>query len=159
MRGKRLTKAEKRVAGILAWRRIGVLVCLAFVWIVLMWLLWCIPIARSEGVSARTSYGVLQWQEGKGSPGQAGTAGRVLPLGIAGSSRIRPVAVAFTVLISVAGTAFIVVYARRSLRNLTPRWRCQNCGHVVSDGFPQSTVCSECGELPNLQKDPWAFWT
>ena len=89
----------------------------------------------------RTSYGILRWLDVTD-----------------GVSRIHPVAATLTILTCAAVTAFMVVYGRRTQRNLTPRWQCQNCGHVVTDGFPQSNVCSECGELPNLQKDPWAFW-
>jgi hypothetical protein len=29
---------------------------------------------------------------------------------------------------------------------------------MVSGGFPRNNLCPECGELPNLRKDPWAFW-
>ncbi|MHC4080523.1 MAG: hypothetical protein ACYTFF_13400 [Planctomycetota bacterium] len=156
MRDTHLTNAQKRTAVTLLWRRVGAAVWLVFVWITLMWLLWCFPVSRSVGGGVRTSYGALQWQTIKGGE-QAGSA-KLLPLGTVGRSRGRPVAAVFTLLISVAGTAFIVVYGNRTFRNLTPRWQCQNCGHTVSAGYPQSNVCSECGELPNLWQDPWAFW-
>jgi hypothetical protein len=159
MRSKRRIKAETHIAGSLGWRRIGVLVWLSLLWVMLMWLVWCFPLVRSDGISVHTTYGILQWQEGRSSRAQAGTVGRLLPAGIAGRSWINPVALAFSIVISAAGSAFLVVYGHRWLRNLTPRWKCRHCGHVVRDGFPQSNVCSECGELPNLQKDPWAFWS
>jgi hypothetical protein len=143
MCSKRLTKAETRITEILAWRRIGIVVWLIFVWGALVWVVSGFPYARAVhgGSKSRTSYGILRWLDVTG-----------------GVSEIHPVAATLTILICAAVTAFMVFYVRRTLRNLTPRWQCQNCGHVVSHGFPQSNVCTECGELPNLRKDPGAFW-
>jgi hypothetical protein len=143
MRSKRLTKAEKRAVPTLSWRQIGVVAWLIFIWIMLVWVVSGFPYSRAVhgGSRLRTSYSILRWLDVTD-----------------GVSWIHPGAATLTILTCAAVTAFMVVYGRRTLRNLTPRWQCQNCGHAVSDGLPQSNVCSECGELPNLQNDPWAFW-
>jgi len=143
MRSKRRINAEKRAVPTLSWRQIGVVVLLVFIWITLVWVLSGFPCSRAVhgGTTLRTSYGILRWLD-------------VTDV----VRRIHPVAASLTILACAAVTAFMVVYGRRTLGNLTPRWKCQNCGHVVSHGFPRSNVCSECGELPNLRKDPWAFW-
>ncbi len=150
MRGKRPVKTEKRTVSTLLRRRIGVVVGLVFVWATVVWVVSYFPYSRAHGGSVRTSYGVLRWFEVTAPREQAGIASW-LPLHTVGASRLRPVPATITLAICVAVTAFIVVYARRTFRNLTPRWRCQNCGYLVSDGFPQSNVCPECGELPNLR--------
>ncbi|MHC5006373.1 MAG: hypothetical protein ACYTGF_03330 [Planctomycetota bacterium] len=138
-----MTKSEQRAVPTLSWRQIGVVAWLIFVWVTLVWVVSGFPYTRAVhgGARTRTSYGILRWLDVTD-----------------GVSRIHPVAATFTILACVAVTAFLVVYGRRTLGNLSPRWQCQNCGHEVTHGFPRSTVCSECGELPNLWKDPWAFW-
>jgi len=148
------------------WLRIAVVVGLVFTWTTVVWTLSCFPYSRAVhgGVDIRTSYGLLRWFEVTARHKQAGIAS-LLPLETVGATRIRPVPAVISMAICVALTAFIAVYARRTLRNLTPRWQCQNCGYMVSAGIPRlnvcparSNVCPECGELPNLQKDAWAFW-
>jgi hypothetical protein len=142
MRSKRLTKAERREVRTLSWRRFGVVAWSIYVWAMMVWVVSGFHHTQALGrARTRTSYGILRWLDVTN-----------------GVSEIHPVTATLTFLACAAATAFMVVFVRRTLRNLTPRWECQNCSHVVSDGFPRSTVCSECGELPNLQKDAWAFW-
>ena len=159
MRDKPLNETEKRAVSILLRRRIGVITVLNLVWIVLMWFLWCFPHSRSVhgGKDIRTSYGILQWQDLTAAGEQVAIA-TLVPLRTAGTRRIHALAVTVTTVLCIGTTAFIGAYASRSMRNLTPRWRCQQCGYIVSAGSPRSNVCPECGELPNLQKEPWAFW-
>jgi hypothetical protein len=159
MRGQRQINAEKHRAGSLGWRRIWVLTRLAFVWLMVMWLVWCFPTIRRHGRSVRATYGIFQWYEWQGTRRQARAIGGLFPRLILGRHRVNPVPLTVSIIISAGSTALVVVVTRRWLRNLTPRWKCQRCGHVVSEGFPRSNVCSECGELPNLQKNPWAFWS
>jgi hypothetical protein len=143
MHDRSLSKASRRGAPTHLWRRIGVIAGLSYVWATLLWILSGFPYARAVhgGAHLRTSYGILRWLEVTD-----------------GASRIHAGAATLTMLMCAALTALIVLYARRALRNLTPRWQCQNCGYNVSAGPPRSNLCPECGEPPNLQKNPWAFW-
>jgi len=133
------------------WRRIAVIAMLVFAWATVVWVLSSFPYARAvrDGSQARTSYGVLRWFEVTGSQEQVGIAS-VLPLHVVGTSRLRPMPALITMAICVAITVFIVVYARRWLRNLRPYGQCKNCGYNASAGDPRSSVCSECGKPPNL---------
>jgi len=130
---------------------------LTAMWVYLMWIVWCFPYSRPHDPGIRTSYGIMGWQEVTASDEQAGIAS-LLPLQTTGTTRFRPAAITFSVLLALGSTALIVSAAARAMRNLTPRWKCQKCGYVVSGGHPRSNVCSECGELPNLRRDMWAFW-
>ncbi len=138
-------------------RRVAVIMGLMGMWAALMWNVWCFPYSRAYGPGIRTSYGIMRWQEVTASHEQAGIAS-LLPLQTTGTKSFRPVAITFSALFGLGSTALIVFAAARAMRNLTPRWKCQKCGYVVSGGHPRSIVCSECGELPNLRRDLWAFW-
>ena len=138
-------------------RRIAVIIGLTAVWAALMWLVWCFPYSRAYGGKIRTSYGVMKWQDVTDSHEQVGVAS-LLPLRTIGARSFHPVAITFSALICVSATVLILSAADDTMRNLTPRWKCQKCGYVVSGGHPRSNVCPECGELPNLRRDPWAFW-
>ena len=142
MTPRSLTKAQQRVVTGLTWRRAGVTAWLLFVWATLTWLLFLFPYSRATHGKYGTAYGILRW----------------LDVPDKGTTAISIGATAWTVLIFGALTTFIVMWGYRSFRNLTPRWECQNCGFIVSGGFPRSNLCPECGELPNLRREPWAFW-
>ena len=143
MRGRPLSKAEQRGVPTLFWRRVGVVAGLVFAWVTMVCVVSGFPYSRAVhgGAHLRTSYGILRWLDVTD-----------------GASRIHAGAATLTLVTCAAITAFVVAYAKRALRNLTPRWQCQNCGYNVSAGHPGSNLCPECGELPNLQKDAWAFW-
>ena len=138
-------------------RRVAVTLGLMAMWATVMWIVWCFPYSRPHSSKIRTSYGILRWQEVTDSREQTGIAS-LLPLQTTGATRFHPVAFTWTALLALGSTALVVSAAARAMRNLTPRWKCQKCGYVVSGGHPRSNVCSECGELPNLRKDLWAFW-
>jgi hypothetical protein len=137
-----LSEKDKRIVRNLRWRRIGVAAWLIFVWITLTWLVAGFPVTQATGRSVRTVYGLLRW---------------LVVSDTAGASVHRGAAV-ITFLLCAGITLFLVGYAHRTFRNLTPRWRCSNCGFMVSGGFPRNNLCPECGQLPNLRKEPWAFW-
>jgi hypothetical protein len=150
--------ADGRADPARAWRRVAVIMRLTGMWAALMWIVWCFPYSRAYGPGIRTSYGIMRWQEVTASHEQVGIAS-LLPLQTIGARSFRPAAITFSALIGLGSAALIVSATARAMRNLTPRWKCQKCGYVVSSGHPRSIVCSECGELPNLRRDLWAFWT
>jgi len=131
------------------WRRIGVVVGLVFVWATVVYVLLSFPYTRAVGSQIRTSYGVLRWFEVTGSREQVGIA-TLLPLHVGGRSRVHPVPAVISTALCIAITVFIVVYARRWLRNLRPYGLCKNCGYITNASDPRSSVCSECGKPPNL---------
>jgi hypothetical protein len=157
MRHQPLSKPEQRTNSILRWRRIGVIAWLAYVWIILTWVLVCFPMSRAQRGPTRTTYGLLRWQVVTNWNQQTGIA-TVFPIGTTGRTKLRPAALFVTTVTVLGLTAFLAAYGQRWLRNLTPRWRCQSCGYIITGGFPRLNVCPECGELPNLHQDAWAFW-
>lgn len=137
-----LSDQDRRTVRKLRWRRLGVSVWLLFVWVTLQWLLLVFPVERAVGPRLHTAYGLLRWLEVT-SPGAV---------------TVRRPAATITFLLCAGITLFLAAFARRALGNLTPRWQCSNCGFFVRGGFPRNNLCPECGELPNLRKEPWAFW-
>jgi hypothetical protein len=157
MRHKPLSKPQQRADSVLRWRRIGVVAWLAYVWIILTWVLVCFPQSRARHGPTRYTYGILQWQVVTTRDRQTGIA-TMFPIGTTGRTDVRPVALFASTVIVLGLTAFLAVAGHRWLRNLSPRWRCQSCGYIITGGFPRLNFCPECGELPNLHRDAWAFW-
>jgi hypothetical protein len=137
-----LSEEERQTLKTLRWRRAGFAAWFIFVWATLVWLVALFPIARAAGASLRTSYGLLRW----------------LVVVDTGGYSVHRTAATITFIVCGAITLFVAAYAHRTFRNLTPRWQCSNCGFIVRGGFPRNNLCPECGELPNLRKEPWAFW-
>ncbi len=116
---------------------------LTIVWFGLAVILWVMPLQRRQfGELRSTNFGILHWKQ----------------VSVRGRTTIHGVALTTTIALSAAVTAWMTFAGGRIWRNTTPRWKCRNCGHDSSMASGHTNVCTECGELPNEKKDPWAFW-
>jgi hypothetical protein len=138
-------------------RRVAIVALSAFVGVMLVWLVVSCPYSRTIGISDNcTSYGVLRWIQVTAPNEQHGIAA-VLPIGMAGYCEMYPLSGIASAISALTIAWCVFAYARRELVNLSPRWCCQRCGHVVG-GSSHLNVCPECGDLPNRRKDAWAVW-
>lgn len=153
-----LTESQRATLRRLRRRRLSAVAWALVAGAVLLWLVMAIPHSRYGGLAKyTTSYGAIRWTEVV-SPAEQGGIAAVLPVGTVGLQRIYPVRLVISCALCGAIVWVIVLCVRRELRNLSPRWRCQWCGHVVGAGHPRTNECPECGALPNLKCESWAFW-
>jgi hypothetical protein len=134
-------------------RRVRGLCYVAILWVSAGIVLWALPLpqkvggrmggaANTKSKLRGTKYGALGWSEVR--------FGKTM--------EIRPIRLAATISVSVVATAWMAFACGRIWRNTTPRWQCRYCGYDVAKALSTTSNCPECGRLPNLQKNPWAFW-